>query len=87
VAGAITVDEQTGQVKLDEARCAGCRACQLECPFGAVALVRDDDGREHARKREATPLRATGWRAAVGKVPAAVRRGRVRTVYSLIDLQ
>jgi anaerobic carbon-monoxide dehydrogenase iron sulfur subunit len=38
---AISVDAKTGARVVDEARCIGCRACFLVCPFGIPALHRD----------------------------------------------
>ena len=36
--GALSVDEATGVLALDKARCAGCGWCLEACPFGAIAL-------------------------------------------------
>ncbi len=38
---AMTIDEQTGAVLIDEASCIGCLACVDECPFGAIRLGPD----------------------------------------------
>lgn len=35
-AGAISRDGETGAVKIDETRCAGCKMCMLACPFGNI---------------------------------------------------
>ena len=34
--GALTRDEVTGVIVVDEERCAGCWTCILACPFGAI---------------------------------------------------
>jgi len=34
--GAITRDDVTGVIMVDEDRCAGCWTCILVCPFGAI---------------------------------------------------
>lgn len=34
--GALTRDNMTGVVNVDEERCAGCWTCILVCPFGAI---------------------------------------------------
>ncbi len=34
--GAITRDDVTGVIRVDEERCAGCWTCILVCPFGAI---------------------------------------------------
>jgi anaerobic carbon-monoxide dehydrogenase iron sulfur subunit len=39
--GAISADPKTGAKVVDEARCIGCRACFLVCPFGIPAIHRD----------------------------------------------
>ena len=35
-AGAITKSEDDGVVRIDEARCVGCRLCTLACPYGGM---------------------------------------------------
>ena len=40
--GAITRDEVTGIIVVDQDRCAGCWTCILVCPFGAIS--RDSKG-------------------------------------------
>jgi carbon-monoxide dehydrogenase iron sulfur subunit len=39
---AISIDEHTGIVRLDEEACVGCWLCIEACPFGAI--VRRSDG-------------------------------------------
>ena len=34
--GAITRDETTGMIELDEQKCIGCWTCIMVCPFGAI---------------------------------------------------
>ena len=34
--GALSRDPETGEVSVDEERCAGCWTCLLVCPFGAI---------------------------------------------------
>lgn len=41
--GAITRDEATGAMILDQDRCIGCRSCMTVCPFGGVVF--NDDAR------------------------------------------
>jgi carbon-monoxide dehydrogenase iron sulfur subunit len=36
ITGAITRDEMTGMIKVDEEKCIGCWTCILVCPFGAI---------------------------------------------------
>jgi Fe-S-cluster-containing dehydrogenase component len=35
---ALTKDETTGIVELNENRCIGCKECMWACPFGAIAI-------------------------------------------------
>jgi Fe-S-cluster-containing dehydrogenase component len=35
-ANAISRDEETGVVKIDQDKCAGCKMCMLACPFGNI---------------------------------------------------
>lgn len=35
-AGAISRDEKTNAVVIDEKRCAGCKMCMLACPYGNI---------------------------------------------------
>lgn len=35
-AAAITRNEKTGAVEIDEDRCAGCKMCVLSCPYGNI---------------------------------------------------
>lgn len=35
-ANAISRDEETGIVAIDEDRCAGCKMCMLACPLGSI---------------------------------------------------
>ncbi len=75
VAGAIRVNGETGTVEFNEAKCVGCRACLLECPFGAATMVRDAGGRERAARFESRPSDG----------PAEVRRRRVRAVFLVYE--
>jgi anaerobic carbon-monoxide dehydrogenase iron sulfur subunit len=36
---ALSVDPLLGCIRVDEARCIGCRACAAACPFGGVQFV------------------------------------------------
>ncbi|MCD6417124.1 MAG: 4Fe-4S dicluster domain-containing protein [Planctomycetes bacterium] len=38
--GALSFDEETGEVRSEPARCIGCKACVIVCPFGAVEWSR-----------------------------------------------
>lgn len=38
VAGAISIDEQSGTVRIATAKCVGCYSCIMECPFQALRL-------------------------------------------------
>jgi Fe-S-cluster-containing hydrogenase component 2 len=37
--GAITKDELTGAVLINDQKCVGCRACIPACPFGGILLT------------------------------------------------
>jgi carbon-monoxide dehydrogenase iron sulfur subunit len=39
--GALSRDEQTGLVLLDEEKCVGCLECVEACPFDAIFVVRE----------------------------------------------
>ena len=41
-AGAISRDEKTGAVAIEEAKCVGCRMCMLSCPFGAISYIPEE---------------------------------------------
>jgi carbon-monoxide dehydrogenase iron sulfur subunit len=34
--GAMHMNEETGMVEWDEAKCVGCRTCVIYCPYGAI---------------------------------------------------
>lgn len=40
-AGAVYIDEQTDQVRVDLEKCVGCWMCVMACPFGAAAPDRE----------------------------------------------
>ena len=40
--GAIFHEEKTGAVRVDQARCIGCRSCAMACPFGVPRYDADD---------------------------------------------
>ncbi len=48
IAGAMTKDPITGEVRHDSERCVGCWTCILACPYGAIA--RDERGHGIASK-------------------------------------
>ena len=37
--GALTRDEETGLVLLDQEKCTGCLQCVEACPFGAIFVI------------------------------------------------
>ncbi|NLC63533.1 MAG: 4Fe-4S binding protein, partial [Thermoanaerobacterales bacterium] len=39
VAGAMSIDKETGRVVIDDNKCVGCGSCVMECPFGAVWML------------------------------------------------
>lgn len=39
--GALSRDNDTGAVIVDEDKCVGCRMCMIACPFGGVSLDPD----------------------------------------------
>ena len=74
-AGALVAEPALGSVSLDEERCVGCRACVLECPFGAMVMARRPDGSERATKQDDCAADHGGGH------PADLRRSRVRRLY------
>ena len=40
--GAVTRDDRTGAVKVNETLCIGCHSCALACPFGVPRYDRDE---------------------------------------------
>lgn len=38
--GALTRDEETGVVTVNEEKCIGCKMCVMACPFGNIAFSR-----------------------------------------------
>lgn len=44
------VHRDENMIFVDESKCIGCRECVLACPFGAVRMAPDEDGRLVATK-------------------------------------
>jgi carbon-monoxide dehydrogenase iron sulfur subunit len=38
IAGAMVKDEETGVVRHDEEKCAGCWSCVMSCPYGVIKM-------------------------------------------------
>jgi len=47
ISGAISRNEETGQVTTDENRCVGCWSCVIACPEGAVFGPLEGEARAH----------------------------------------
>jgi len=41
-AGAITIEEATGIVRVSKEKCTGCKMCTLACPFGNIIYSSED---------------------------------------------
>ncbi|MCK6528417.1 hydrogenase iron-sulfur subunit [Myxococcota bacterium] len=53
-------------VEVDTARCNACRACVVDCPYGAITMVPRKDGRAFPLEPQVDPSRCVGCGICVG---------------------